>query len=322
VARLFEWYATGNYSLEDITAMAQTAGLVSRRSKSPLPRGTIHKILRNRIYMGDFEWKGRIHQGVHLPLITRDLWEGVQKVLDHRFAKRHRKVEHDFAFSRLIACGHCGCSLVGEIKKGRYIYYHCTGFKGKCPEPYTREEVLEECFADLLKGLVLDDEVTAWMTEALRQSHEDERRYHEEAMTRLQAEYTRLQDRIEAMYVDKLDGRVDTVFFDRKAAEWRAEQGRLLRVIEEHQTADQTYLEEGIRLLELGRRAHELFQKQEPREKRRLLDFVLSNCTWKDGALQATFRQPFDLIIASTKAYEHEKAAGVASNGLFEIWRG
>ena len=116
--------------------------------------------------------------------------------------------------------------------------------------------------------------------------------------------------------------RVDTLFFDRKAAEWRAEQDRLLRAIQEHQTADQTYLEEGIRLLELGRRAHELFQKQEPREKRRLLDFVLSNCTWKDGELQATFRQPFDLIIASTKAHSHKKAAGVASNGLFENWRG
>jgi site-specific DNA recombinase len=322
VSRLFEWYATGNYSLEDLTAMAHTAGLVSRRSKAPLLRGTIHKILRNRIYMGVFEWKGKICQGIHVPLITQDLWEGVQKVLDHRFATRHRKVEHNFAFSRLIACGHCGCSLVGEIKKGRYTYYHCTGFKGKCPEPYTREEVLEECFTDLLKGLVLDDEVMAWMTEALRQSHADERQYHEEAITRLQAEYTRLQNRIEAMYVDKLDGRVDAVFFDRKAAEWRAEQGQLIRAIEERQAANQTYLEEGIRLLELGRRAHELFQKQEPREKRRLLDFVLSNCTWKDGALRATFRQPFDLIIASTKAYAHKKAAGVSSNGFFENWRG
>src|SRR6266511_586302 len=231
VSRLFEWYASGNYTLEDITVMAHTAGLVSHRSKAPLPRGTIHKILRNRIYMGEFEWKGKIHQGIHIPLITRDLWEGVQKVLDHRFAKRHRKMEHDFAFSRLIACGHCGCSLVGEIKKGRYIYYHCTGFKGKCPEPYTREEVLEERFADLLKGLILDDEVMAWMTEALRQSHEDERRYHEEAITRLQAEYTRLQDRIEAMYVDKLEGLVDSVFFDQKAAEGRAEQRRLKRTM-------------------------------------------------------------------------------------------
>jgi site-specific DNA recombinase len=141
-------------------------------------------------------------------------------------------------------------------------------------------------------------------------------------MTRLQAEYARLQNRIEAMYVDKLDGRVDTLFFDRKAAKWRAEQDQLMRAIESHQAAEQTYLEEGIRLLELGRHAHELFQKQEPREKRRLLDFVLSNCTWKDGELQATFRQPFDLIIKSTRNYENKKAAGAVSNGFFENWRG
>jgi site-specific DNA recombinase len=136
-----------------------------------------------------------------------------------------------------------------------------------------------------------------WMTEALPQSHEDERCDHEEAITRLQAGYTRFQNRIEAMYVDKFDGRVDTIFFDWKAAEWRAEQERL-------------------------RRAHELFQKQEPREKRRLLDFVLSKCTWKGGELRDTVRQPFNLIIASTTAYQHKKDAGVASNGLFENWRG
>lgn len=102
--------------------MAQTAGLVSHRSKAPLPRGAAHRILRNRIYMGNFDWKGKMYQGVHVPSITRDFWECVQKVLDHRFAKRHSKVAHDFAFSRLIACGHCGYSLVGEIKKGRYVY--------------------------------------------------------------------------------------------------------------------------------------------------------------------------------------------------------
>jgi hypothetical protein len=56
--------------------------------------------------------------------------------------------------------GHCGCALVGEKKKGNYVYYHCTGNKRKCPEPYAREEVLKACFAELLKGLVFDDEVT------------------------------------------------------------------------------------------------------------------------------------------------------------------
>ena len=40
--------------------------------------------------------------------------------------------------------------------------------------------------------------------EALHASHADERREHEEAIRRLQGEH-RLGDRINAMYVDKLD---------------------------------------------------------------------------------------------------------------------
>jgi len=68
-------------------------------------------------------------------------------------------------------------------------------------------------------------------------------------------------------------------------------------------------------LLEVVQRAPSLFEKQPARGKRRLLDFVLSNCSWKDGQLTATYRQPFDIIAASVEAQSKEKAAGVASNG-------
>ena len=321
ITRMYEWYASGQYSLVQVTKMAQAEGMVFRKSNDPVPKATVHKILRNRIYTGKFDWDGKTYSGIHVPLVTSDLWDRVQVVLDGRFANRHRKVKHDFAFSGLVSCGHCGCSLVGEIKKGRYVYYHCTGYKGKCPEPYTREEVLEEHFTDLLKGLVLDDEVMRWVTEALRQSHSDAKRHHEGATARLQTEYNRFQNRIDAMYVDKLDGRIDAAFFDRKASEWRSEQDGLLRSIEEHQAANQTYLEEGVRLLELAQQAHRLFQKQEPREKRRLLNFLLSNCSWKGGGLTAAFRQPFDMLVVATAAQEQAKLATTGSAAVSENWR-
>jgi hypothetical protein len=54
-------------------------------------------------------------------------------------------------------------------------------------------------------------------------------------------------------------------------------------------------MDEGVQLLELAQNAQRLFERQEPRQKRRLLNFVLSNCSWADGAMTATFRQPFDL---------------------------
>jgi len=93
----------------------------------------VHKILRNRIYCGDFDFDGTMYHGAYEPIVTRELWEQVQAILDGRGSKKTRKMKEQFAFSGLITCGHCGCAMVGEIKKGRYIYYHCTGFKGKCP---------------------------------------------------------------------------------------------------------------------------------------------------------------------------------------------
>jgi DNA invertase Pin-like site-specific DNA recombinase len=320
VARLFEWYATGTLSLKEAAEKARAAGLVYRKSGAPVPVSTVHITLRNRLYMGEFEWSGRVYPGKHQPLVTPELWEHVQGLLDDRRAKKNRRVKHDFAFSGLIACGHCGCSIVGEIKKQRYVYYHCTGYKGRCEEPYAREEVIERQFTDLLGRLKFDDEVLEWMREALVASHADERREHEKATKRLRAEYDRLQNRIHAMYVDKLDGKVDGAFFERMSGEWRAEQDRCLREIERHRTVDQSYLEEGVRLLDLARNAQRLFEKQEPREKRRLLNFLVSNCSWKGGELTAALRQPFDLLAETTAIAAQVAREGRRDLTKSEIW--
>ena len=295
VTRLFETYAGGSHSLKELTHLAREWGLTFR-SGSQMSKSVIHKILRNPIYMGRFRWAGIEYQGVHQPIVSRQLFESVQQRLEGRCALGPHPSKHDFAFSGLVSCGHCGCSFVGEIKKQRYVYYHCTGYKQKCPEPYTREEVLAERFAGLLKGLAVDSEVVEWVAGALRESHVDEKHEREEAVARLQADYDRIQARLDAMYLDKLDGRIDAPFFDRKSADWRREQDGILRNIQVHQTADQSYIEDGIQLLELAGDAHQLFLEQEPKEKRRLLDFIVSSASWKEGELSVNLRQPFNLI--------------------------
>ena len=217
--------------------------------------------------------------------------------------------------------------MVGEIKKERYVYYHCTGYADKCQgnpascrRKYVREEALEAQFTELLGRLRFDDEVLEWVRDALHASHADERRENEEAIKRLEAECKRLNDRIHAMYVDKLDGLVDTAFFEKMSNQWREEQNRCQREIDRHRNADKSYLEEGVALLELARNAQRLFAKQEPREKRRLLNFLLSNCTWEDGEVVATFRQPFDMLAETVVAARSESATGTASAPISEKW--
>src|SRR5262249_15978783 len=104
------------------------------------------------------------------------------------------------------------------------------------------------------------------------------------------------------MYLDKLDGRINAAFYDRKSAEWRAEQERPEAAIEEQRQGNRTYIDAGVRLLELASRAHELFQNQGPAEKRGLLKFVVSNSTWRDGRLSVSYRPPFDLILDGVTA--------------------
>ena len=329
ISKLFEWYAHGDISLKEAARKAHGAGLAYPRSGAKVPVSTIRTILSNRLYTGWFEWKGKLIKGQHEAIVPLELWERVQSVLDGRSASKAKRGHHNFAFSGLIACAQCGCAVVGEIKKQRYVYYHCTGYADKCRgnpvlcrRKYVREEVLETQFAALLGRLKFDDEVLEWVRDALHASHANERREHEEAIQRHQAEYKRLQDRINAMYVDKLDGLVDAAFFEKMSNEWREAQNSCLREIERHQEADKSYMDEGVQLLELARKAQELFAQQEPREKRRLLNFLLSNCTWEDGEVIATFRQPFDLLAETAVSAGRAAADGTGGSTKTEIWLG
>src|SRR5215468_3035007 len=200
IAKLFEWYARGDISLKEAARKAHAAGLAYPRSGAKVPVSTIHTILRNRLYTGWFEWNGKLIQGQHEALVPVELWERVQDVIDGRFSNNSRRGRRDFAFSGLISCKQCGCAVVGEMKKQRYVYYHCTGYADKCQgnpascrRRHMREEVLEALFTELLGRLRFDDEVLAWVREALHASQADQRREHCTAIERLRAEYDRLE---------------------------------------------------------------------------------------------------------------------------------
>jgi hypothetical protein len=81
------------------------------------------------------------------------------------------------------------------------------------------------------------------------------------------------------------------------------------------------YIEEGIKLLELAQQAHQLFETQPPKEKRKLLDFVLSNCQWKGVKLETEYRQPFDLIAVAALSDRQDCAGLGDKRSNFDEWR-
>ncbi|MCB9743878.1 MAG: recombinase zinc beta ribbon domain-containing protein [Alphaproteobacteria bacterium] len=267
--------------------------------------------------MGDVIWKDEVWPGIHTPLVPREQWERVQDVLEGRYQnQRSKERKNDFAFTGLIQCAHCGCALSAQLQKEQYIYYRCTSFKGDCGEPYTREELLEAQFAQALDRLTFPDATMALLQETLKQSHEDQARYHQEAIQRLEAECAKLQRRIDQAYVDKLDGLITEDFFRRKSSEWRSQQRNARSTIAKHEDANQAYMDEALMLLGLGQHAARLFSAQDATGKRKLLNFMVSNSTWGDGLLDVEWKQPYDILEEINRTPEHEPPAEETSTGV------
>jgi len=89
VCRIFEEMLTigsptriaANLTLEGITTKAWTTQEGQTRSGSRIDKKYLHKLLRNRIYLGEISHKGHWYPGAHPPIINRELWDKVHAVL-------------------------------------------------------------------------------------------------------------------------------------------------------------------------------------------------------------------------------------------------
>jgi len=305
IREMFEWYAAGDCSLEEVRDRAVAAGLTTRRGRPPA-KSTVERILKSPFYIGRFRWAGRLYEGDHPPLVSIDLFQRVQEA----FRKGNhpvREKKRSFAYTGLIKCAHCGCSITAGTHKGKYVYYRCTGARGDCNTPLIREDRLEELLGGLVQRVYIDDETIEWIVTTLKESHRDEKAYHDAQISRLQGQVRKLQDRLDAAYEDKLDGDISEEFWRRKSQEWRSHQLELQRTVEAHQSANQLYLDAGVKILRLSQQAYPLWLSQPQMEKRKLLNLLLLNCTFDGENLYATYRKPF---------------CWLAEGSVRPIWRG
>lgn len=93
VKRLFEVYATGLYSTKDLAKEAARIGLAHRKSGNKLTKSAVHDLLNTPIYYGDFYWKGVLYNGIHEPIISKELFDRVQQALNRRSSCPNRQAE-------------------------------------------------------------------------------------------------------------------------------------------------------------------------------------------------------------------------------------
>jgi hypothetical protein len=163
------------------------------------------------------------------------------------------------------------------------------GHRGKCPEPYTREEKLVDQLAASLGELVDSEKGSLLVAGCAAQSDLTEQAAREKEIRRLEEQHRRVDARLEAMYEDKLEGRITAEFFDRKAAEHRNQKEELLRRIDTIRASAPAPVEQAI-VMDLTSRAADLFRVQPVHEQQRFLRLVLKSPSWQDGRVQTVRR--------------------------------
>lgn len=309
IIRLFEAFAAGGYSLVTVRDELHRLGLRTRKGNR-LSKSTVEVILKNRFYCGEFMFKGKYYQGAHPPLITRDLFNRVNHQLSRGLKQKTRKSE--FIFAGMVTCAKCGCLITGQVQSGKYVYYHCAQGKGKCHQPYVRQENMDEQFARLLKDITIDTDVRDWIVEGLKSSQCDEKATREDELQRLTSAYNKTQARLDQIYTDKLEGLIAAEQYTRFQEKLRLDQDSYSEQINRIRDANRNYTDTAIRILELAEKAYSLYVTQDPTEKRKLLRLVLSKSTLDNGTLSVTYNKPFDLILNGLSGREKLPQADVS----------
>lgn len=128
--RMFELYATGNYSGRDLAEQMYALGLRSRSGKK-LQISKVFTILTNSFYVGEVRRGNIATPGTHRPLIDGKLFAAVKQVLETHRGIGSRKCRHNFLLSGYIFCSYCGGRMLGETHSAKHVsYYRCHKYGG------------------------------------------------------------------------------------------------------------------------------------------------------------------------------------------------
>jgi DNA invertase Pin-like site-specific DNA recombinase len=108
IRRLFELYATGNYSLLALKEEAEKMGLRTKRGRK-VAKSQIDDILKNLFYCGTMETKYGTIQHRYEPLISPFLFHQVQSITAGFHKKPFKAISEPFVLRGLVICNHCGC---------------------------------------------------------------------------------------------------------------------------------------------------------------------------------------------------------------------
>lgn len=313
VREAFLRYSTNTYSYDSLAAELDVEfGTHFGNSKD-----SMFRLLKNKFYIGimvDKKDNGAEYPHNYEHLISVDLFERVQDVIEGHNRNRRRYYGIESIYRAMIRCPICGCCVTSDHKKKiqkngnvhEYIYYHCTDAKNKHKNDGIKVGRIEEkkinlCMEELLRMLKPSKERMIELRDLLVKAHSEKNLYFDEKRAEWTMEQKKLLNRQRKTYDLYMDGGITQEDYNENMSRYREAIKELEKRLKNINAHDQGYYITVSYLINLFEHAADIFKVAKANEKRQILSLLLSDLEFDGETINFTLLEPFDKLFKRQK---------------------
>ena len=322
IRQAFDLYATGEHTLQSLCDELTNRGLRTRPGRypaGPISDSKLSTLLQDRYYLGVVTHKGEEYPGRHQPLITPEVFDAVQQVLDGRRTAGERQRVHHHYLKGSIWCGACHrrgreSRLLIQKSTGRgggtYFYFFCSAKQHRaCDEPYLSIDGVVEAVEHHYASLVLDPDLADAIRTLITDVVSDDQTASKLRAQQIAAKLTRLDVQEENLLDLAADGDLPTAKVRQRLRKLGAERAEL----EALQAGADDRLDAGAAVLTqtlglLGQ-PDQLYRRSDDQGRRLLNQAIFTKLyVERDVVTGDEVREPFEAVVELDRALRSPEA--------------
>lgn len=306
VKRLFEEYAKGGRTLQDITNLARTLGLSSKmcRVNKTISRAQVQNILKNTFYIGYFTQKGKVYKHPYPLFIDKELFQLVQDTMVGRKRAPSKLYYGDkqYIFTGLVRCGCCGSLMTCETKvkddKHSYNYLKCNKLRSKCSQkPINEAKILQQLEQELSLPMNISDTMLNNIKAEVKKQLKAENINTTNLKRDITIKLNELDEEAKNLFRGYMKGKCDEKMYNELKTEIEMEKEKLQKDMDKYLEIDAETDEILANIAEIAANVGKFLKSPIISEKRDILKLILSDCKTEGKNIAFSIVKPFNELL-------------------------
>ncbi len=283
IQQMFRTFLTGAYSVPELIKKMNEWKLYTYKGKE-FSTSTVHNILRNPFYYGEYLWNGKLEKGKHRPMITKDEFKKIQLILNRNTVPYYSKYNN--YYSGLIKCGKCSSIITGYAKTKNYAiqgvthhhYLRCTKHNNsKCTQKQLKRDQLDTLVVAELNNLILPKSLETHILHLIASQIKKEQKMIPHISFQVKQKLEAIEDQIEALTKKLLKGVVSDEVYKQLCDKLSSEKSSLEQQLVSHKSPKTLEIKQVKKLFKFSNTISKTFEQSSYNTKKMILRIVCLN---------------------------------------------